>query len=381
MSENISVRQQIRDVVYPLMTMFLASRLVLLLLGSMSLQFAGVNGPRASLSSMMCRWDCKWYLDIAQNGYSTFEPGLAFGHAPGETSYGFYPLFPEVVRLIAPLFGGDVLLAGILVANLCFIAALFYVYLYVRELGLERAVGLLTVCILCILPQSIVFSAPFTESICLLLLAAAMYHARRGQYLLSGIAAALLSAARPNGILFIIFAVIWLIQSDGWRSFLSPWLAPQKFIPIVLAPLGAFVFFTYCYATTGDAFAHASSQSIGWGWTFAPPWNNLPEMFRSGMFYESSAFCSVCVALCSLLMLQYRMYAEFALCMATILLIWCGQGLVTLFRYWLILFPIWIGVARTFAPRPSGAALLCALLGMFNGIMACAWALGSSIAM
>jgi hypothetical protein len=381
MSQNPSVRHQIRDVMLPVIAMFLASRLVLLVLGSMTLQFAGIHGSDASLGPMLCRWDCKWYLNIAQNGYSPFEPGLANGHAPGETSFGFYPLFPVVVRLIMPLLGGDALLTGILVANLCFIAALFYVYLYVRELDLDRAIGLLTVCILCVLPQSIVFSAPFTESICLLLLAAAMYHARREQYLASGIAAALLSAARPNGILFIVFAVIWLIQRDGMRSFLTPWLAPQKFIPIVLAPLGAFIFFSYCYASTGDAFAHASSQSIGWGWTFAPPWDNLPEEFRSGIFFESSAFCSVCVALCSFLLLQYRMYAEFAFCIATIVLIWCGQGLVTLFRYWLVLFPIWIGVARTFAWRPSWAALLCAMLGMFNGVMACAWALGSSIAM
>ena len=100
MPQNDSVRHQIRDVVVPLMAMFLASRLVLLALASMTLQLSGAHGLNTSLAPMLCRWDCEWYLGIAQHGYSTFEPGLAYGHAPGETTFGFYPLYPLVVRLI-----------------------------------------------------------------------------------------------------------------------------------------------------------------------------------------------------------------------------------------------------------------------------------------
>ncbi|RUL61548.1 hypothetical protein EKH79_18125 [Dyella dinghuensis] len=381
MPQNDSVRHQIRDVLVPLVAMFLASRLVLLVLASMTLQLSGAHGANSSLAPMLCRWDCEWYLGIAQHGYSTYEPGLAYGHAPGETTFGFYPLYPLIVRFFTPLMGGDVLHAGILVSNLCFLAALFYVYLYVRELGLNRSVGLLTACMLCVFPQSIVFSAPLSESIFLLLMAAAMYHFRREQYLVAGIAAALLTAVRPNGILFIVFAGVLLVQQHGLRAVLAPWRMPEKFVPIVLAPLGMFLFLTYCYVATGDAFAHESTESIGWGWAFVPPWENLLEQLHSGSVLALCAAISISVALCSLLLLQYGMYAEFAFCIASILLIWCGQGVVSLFRYWMILFPIWIAVARSVAVRPMGATLLCALLGMISGVIACAWALGSIIAL
>lgn len=377
MSQNTPVRLQIRDAFFPLVAMFVASRLVLLVIGVMSLRFAGIQGQATQWGALLCRWDCEWYLGIAKNGYSPFE----IGRLPWESNFGFYPLFPLLLRVFLPLYGGNALHAGILTANLCFIAALFYVYLYVRELGLDRAVALLTTLILCVFPQSIVFSAPYTESLCLLLLAAAMYHLRREHYLIAGIAAALLSAARPNGVLFIVFAVAWLWQRDGLRALLSPWRAPQKFIPVVLAPLGAFLFFGYCFFATGDAFAHASTQLTGWGWSFALPWENLPEQLSSGGNFTLGASVSITVALCSLLLLRYEMYAEFALCAATIVLIWCGQGVVSVFRYWLVLFPVWIGVARACSLRPIGAALLCALLGMINGVMICAWALGSNVTM
>jgi len=360
----------------PLLAMFLASRAVLWVLARAALQSTDAHAHGGSWSALLCRFDCTWYLNIASNGYSPVETGPF----PWQTNFAFYPLFPLLVRLFMPVCGGDALHAGILVANLCFVAALFYVYLYVRELGFERSVALLTGLILCVFPQSIVFSAPYTESLCLLLLAAAMYYLRRERYLAAGVAAALLSATRPNAIFFILFAIVWLWQRDGARALLSPWRTPEKFIPIVLAPLGAFVFFGYCYLATGDAFAAPSAHMTGWGWSFVPPWQNLPEQLRSGGSYMFAAWVDMAMALCSLLLLRYRMYAEFAFCAATILFVCCGQGTVCVFRYWLVLFPLWIVMARAVSSRPMAAALLCALLGTINGAMVCAWALGMSVA-
>jgi hypothetical protein len=375
-SENTPVRFQIRTAILPLLAMFLASRLVLLVLARVALQLTDAHGHGGSFSALLCRFDCTWYLGIAAHGYSPVETGPF----PWQTNFAFYPLFPLLMRALMPLSGGDALHAGILVANLCFVAALVYVYLYVRELGFERNVALLTGLILCVFPQSIVFSAPYTESLCLLLLAAAMYHLRREHYLAAGIAAALLSATRPNAIFFILFAVVWLWQRHGARTLFFPWRAPERFIPIVLAPLGAFVFFGYCYVATGDAFAAPSAHMTGWAWSFVSPWENLPEQLRSGGSLMLAAWVDVAMALCSLLLLRYGMYAEFVFCAATILFVCCGQGVVCVFRYWLVLFPLWIGMARTVSLRPAGAALLCALLGTINGAMVCAWALGMSVA-
>lgn len=377
MPQNNSARALLRDAFVPLVAIFLASRAVLLFIAWLT---ATVAEPTqhidAALGSLLCRWDCFWYLDVATDGYSMAE----FEKVPGETDFAFYPLFPLLMRAVAPLYSGNALHAGIVVANACFVVALGYVYLYARELALDRRAALLAVWLICVFPQSIAFSAPFTESTFLMLLAAAMYHFRHSQYFLAGVAAALLSATRANGIFFVVFAVAWLWRHGGLRVFLAPWREPEKLVPIVLAPLGMFLFLGYCFLATGDAFAHSSTELIGWRWTFAPPWVSLPIQLDSDGTGVFATFVSFGVAACSLLLLRQKMYEEFAFCAATILLFWCGQGLVSAFRYWLVLFPVWIGVARVLATRPMWAAGAFSVLGVVNGFMVYAWTMQRIIA-
>lgn len=40
------------------------------------------------------------------------------GYSPGVMSNAFYPLWPILVRLVLPLFGGNALLAGTVLSNL-----------------------------------------------------------------------------------------------------------------------------------------------------------------------------------------------------------------------------------------------------------------------
>jgi hypothetical protein len=377
-SQQFAPGEELRAVLMPITAMFVASRVVLLLVAWIVATGIG-TAPNfdGTLAPLLCRWDCAWYLEIAQRGYSMLEGAKE----PGATDFAFYPLFPLLVRAASTLFAGDALHAAIAVASLCSVAALLYVHLYVRELGFDRNTGLLTAGMLCIFPQSIVFSAPFSEGIYLLLLAAALYHLRREQYLASGIAAALLTATRANGIFFVIFVIAWLLRRHGLKALVTPWRAPERFAPVMLAPLGFFVFLGYCFVATGDAFAHPSTEFYGWQWHFVPPWENLPVMLRMGGVPMLAAAISLVVAACSLLLLRQRLYEEFVLCAALILLIWSGQGAVSLFRYWLVLFPVWIGAARALASKPLAAAAVLALLATINVAMTCAWALGKAIAL
>ncbi|HEX6833454.1 MAG TPA: mannosyltransferase family protein, partial [Rudaea sp.] len=277
--------------------------------------------------------------------------------------------------------GGHYLSIALLFNNVCFFVALVYVYRYARLVGADRAAALLAVTLLCVLPQSIAFSAALTESLFLLLLAMAMYHLRREQFLIAGIAAALLSATRANGILFVFFALVWIVRNGGLRAFIAPWRHPELFVPVVLAPLGVFAFWAYCLVATGDAFAHPSTELYGWGWRFAAPWENLPAMMQTKGRIGEAAILSIGVFCCSFVLLRQRLYEEFAVCAALILLMWSSEGNVSVFRYMLVLFPIWIGVARVLAPRPLVCAAALAAIGMINGLMMCAWTLGNDLAL
>ena len=365
--------QDLRSAILWIAVMFFVSRAVLLLIAHVALlEFGPVPGVTDSgAASYLCRWDCDWYLNIAANGYSPVE----IGGKPGATTFTFFPLFPMLVRLVAPVFDGNYLLAALASTNMCFVVGLVYVYRYARLLGADHAAALLAVALLCILPQSLSFSAAYSESPFLLLLVVAMYYLRTRRYLIAGIAAALLSAMRPNGVFFVFFALAWVIRQVGARAFFAPWRAPELYVPIVLAPLGFFVFMAFCFVTTGDAFAHPSTEFYGWGWRFGPPWESLRVLLNHDAAQRLAAANVFGVLLCSLLLIRQRRYEEFVLCAALIVLILCGQGAAAQFRYWLVLFPVWIAVARVLAARPVLSATTFATLASINGFMTCAWAM------
>lgn len=356
-----------------ILALYLVSRLMLVVVGMMTRQTVG-DGVEEPLARMFCRWDCDWYLSIITKGYTTAS---AEG-APGMTSYAFFPVFPLLARGLAGL-GLSPLVAVVVLANLCFVAALFYVQRYARLLGASAGASLTAVALLCFVPHGFVFSAGYTESLFLLLLAAAMYHMRREHYLLAGIAAAALSGVRANGVFFLVFALALILRQFGWRTLLQPWQRPQVFVPVVLAPLGLFLFWAWCYHSTGDAFAQMSSVEQGWQWRSAAPWKNIARHLDGNATARFWVICSLVVGLLSLLLLRWRHYEEFFLVAAILCLLWSGEIPNSLLRYCIVLFPVWIALARALEPRPLALAATVGCFALINGWLMVTWTLGALV--
>jgi hypothetical protein len=359
--------------------LFALSRAVLLTIGHLA-TFTMATPELAelgdgSLMSLLCRWDCGWYLGIATEGYSIEHDTKQ----AGATNLAFYPVFPLLMEGIHRLLGIGHLAAGIMVSNLAFLGALVYVYRYSIVLGFSATTGLLSVALLCFVPQSFVFSAVYTESVFMLLLAAAMYHLRLGHFLLAGLLAAILSAVRANGIFFIFFALFWVLRTYGPGAFLKPWRQPEIFIPIVLAPLGLFCFWAYSFALAGDAFAQTSSSSHGWGWQSGFFIDNLASHLRFDDVSRFWALSSMAVFAVSLLLLRYGLWEEFGLCLLVFLLLWSSQLPNSLLRYTIVLFPIWIAFAHQLERRPIAIASVFAAMAVVNGFLMTAWTLGKLI--
>ncbi|HUD41310.1 MAG TPA: mannosyltransferase family protein [Dokdonella sp.] len=358
-----------------ILALYAVSRLALLAIGGLTVVAIDPAVYIGAGRSLLCRWDCGWYLEIVRHGYSMIGPV----EQPGQTTLAFFPVYPLLIGAVSALLGIEVLPAALLVSNLCFVAALVYVYRYAQLLGCSRPAGLFAVALICFVPQGFVFSAAYTESLFLLLLAGAMYHVRRGQFLIAGLLAAVLSGVRANGVFFVFFMLLWIVRHFGVAAFLTPWRRPQLFVPIVLAPLGLFCFWAYCFALTGDAFAQASSVAHGWGWQSDLPWINVWNHLRTGGLATFWVLCSLGAFAASLLLLRLRMYEEFGLCLAILLLLWSGQIPNSLLRYCIVLFPIAIGLARHLDGRPLTGAVLLACFALLNGFLMTAWTLGNSI--
>lgn len=358
-----------------ILVLYAVSRLALLAIGGLTVVAIDSTVYLDTGRSLLCRWDCGWYLEIVRHGYSSIGPL----EQPGQTTLAFFPVYPLLIGAVSATLGIDVLPAALLISNLCFVAALIYVYRYAQLLGCSRPVGLLAVALICFVPQGFVFSAAYTESLFLLLLVGAMYHVRCGQFLIAGLLAAALSGVRANGVFFVFFMLLWIVRNFGVTALLTPWRRPQLFVPIVLAPFGLFCFWAYCFALTGDAFAQASSVAHGWGWRSDLPWTNVLAHLRTGGLATFWVLCSLAAFAGSLLLLRLRLYEEFGLCLMILLLLWSGQIPNSLLRYCIVLFPIAIGLARHLDGRPLTSAVVFACFALLNGFLMTAWTLGNSI--
>lgn len=179
---------------------FVYSRLVLLLV-----TVAAALVARRPPLQMWQQWDSRWYLGIAEHGYHW---GLH-----GKPALAFYPLLPALLRaavwLRLPGLG-----AGIIIANVAFLAALLYLRaLFALQWG-ERAAGR-ALLIVALFPTAFFTFAPYTEAPFLLAAAATLYHARRGESLKAGIWLAIAAVTRSTAVILIVPTLVLL--EDGAR--------------------------------------------------------------------------------------------------------------------------------------------------------------------
>src|SRR5579859_2791308 len=147
---------------------------------------------RVFASFWLHAWDAGSYAQIAAQGYTL------------PASAGFWPLLPLVERLAVPLVGGNVALAGFLIANLCALAALALVRRLIAEETGDRALARWVVIVIALSPLAFFLATGYTESLFLLLAAGALYAMRCRRWLVAGVLITLATLTRAPGILLLV---------------------------------------------------------------------------------------------------------------------------------------------------------------------------------
>lgn len=183
------------------------------------------------------RYDAGWYVPIARYGYEFVEGG--------RNNLAFFPLYPMLMRYVGQALGGGIInmyMAGILISWVSFVTAVVLLYrlalMYLTEDEAERAVVFAAV-----FPFAFFFGVVYTEALFLMLTLVAFLGFRTGRWWLGGVAGALVTATRVNGIL-ILPALAWLAWTTAGRDRGKLWRAAAA-LAVVPAGIGLYSLFNY----------------------------------------------------------------------------------------------------------------------------------------
>jgi hypothetical protein len=257
--------------------------------------------PRNLIADGLIRADSGSYIFIADHGYTNPTDGSnsldSQFYIPIPDEYNsrlvaFFPLYPLLIRLTGSI-TGNIVTSGIWVSNISFLIALFYLYaLTKQEFGDEiagRAVFFIAAA-----PSAFFFSAVYTESTFLMFLAAGFYYARNKNWVLAGLAGALASATRPQGVLIAVFIFMEAIWQQGVRFVPRPWSiraqidvfkkdvmelpkAWKGILASIISTTGLLAYMGYLYFKFGDPFQFLRIQSE-WGRSVGFNW--LPTLIQ-----------------------------------------------------------------------------------------------------
>lgn len=318
-------------------------------------------------------FDGIWYTLIARYGYRIIQQAA------------FFPLYPLLMRLAAPLVGGHVTVAGLILSNGCSLAAFILLgSLIERELGAR--VARRTLLYYALFPSGLFFAALYTESLFLLLSVGAFLCMRQRRWLLCGALIALATLTRAQGALLLLPLAI-----EAWRALKPEWpalagarrlrvgltLASAAALPL-LALLGFQLYLAQQYGVS-DAMRRSAGNPE---WLRYPDWpwagivSDIATLVAGGPntptleIVKDFVFLAFWLALCALMLLRFLpalpgswvAYSWASLLQMLVLPAHIrGGGLMSAPRYVLVVFPCFALLALLGIRSPRAHRLTVAL--------------------
>jgi Gpi18-like mannosyltransferase len=229
-----------------------------------------LGGFAKRLFEPWAHWDGVWFVRIAADGYAAHE-----------SSPAFFPLYPLLMHAVAPLTGGNYVVAGVVVSTICYAGAMVLLYRLAKaELGAR--VALWSVVFISVFPTALVFQAVYSESLFLLLALACFAAARRGHWLLAGVMGLLATLTRSSGLVLLLpLAFMWWEQrravplrlpgGPAGRRVSARRPATATLACLLLVPAGLALYMAYLWREFGDPLLFGVVQG-DWGRGLAAPW-------------------------------------------------------------------------------------------------------------
>lgn len=312
-----------------------------------------VADPNSPFLSMWAKWDSQWYVQIARNGY-TFQP-------LGQSNVAFFPVYPLLMRLFAPALGGNFVFAGFLISTSAFFLALIVLYQLAQLEINDRDAARRTIYYLAFFPTAFFFHAVYTESLFLLLALSTTYFARKQQWAIAA-ACGLLAAATRNMGIVLWGLVMWeWLRHNGWRItqihrmqiWRNLWLAIKghwsELILIAAIPVGLLLYIFFLKVNFERPFAFVEAQAA-WGRQNIGPLAVLYKeiiylpnfkMNMGGVLHIFNLLVTLSV-LATVPFIWRKLGEGYALYVLIFVLVPISSALMSVIRYVLTLFPVFI---------------------------------------
>ena len=172
---------------------------------------------------------------------------------------------PLLLRYVGVLFGGDLVVTGIVISLACYGGAVWLLQRLMRaEFG--DSVAARAMVYLSLGPLSFFFQAVYTESLFLLLSLACFVCAREGRWRLAGLTGLLATLTRSTGVLLLVPMAVIYYEQRGWRLRRTD----TQIANLLMIPEGLLVWMTYLSLAFGKPLLFAGAQAQ-WQRGFAAP--------------------------------------------------------------------------------------------------------------
>jgi len=329
------------------------------------------------VSTLLGKWDGRWFVDVARHGYDTTLTRRGDGSLVN-TNIVFFPVYPYAIKALA-VTGLSELWSGIVIAGLAGLAAAWGIYA-VGALVYDARVGVALAVLWGVLPHAIVESMVYSEALFTALAAWCLYALLRRQWLAAGALGLAAGATRAAaGVLVAVVMVAALLALVRRRDGSRPLAA------LVLAPLGLVGYLAWV--------AHALDRVNGWFYMQDKGWhlgfdgghstiNTFHRVLVGPMkleLYEVSAVLVASVVLLVLLAYLRPPWPLLAYAAGLVALTLGGEGYYhSKSRFLLpafpLLLPLAIGLGRT-RLRTSGLvlAVLALASAWYGGYLLLQW--------
>lgn len=365
MNKHTQIAEWFKRYSFPILA-FLLSRAGLLVLAWLSLVVLPMRigdglwrvFPQNLFLDGWSRWDSGWYVNIALHGYSDEIFNVYRNTA-------FCPLYPLLIKGLTYLVG-NAYIAGMLISNVSLLAACMVFYKMISE-RFDLDIAQKSLLLLLLNPFSFFFSAVYTESLFLLLVVLAFYFGSRKKWLLAALFTAAASATREVGILTVIPLLYLYFESIEfkWRRIRA------DIIWFGLSAVGIGGFMLFQAIQFGDPFLFIKSHNAP-GWRDGVSLFSALDVLRTSFTWnalKTGAFPAVylfhiltfLVGFGMLIVSRRKIHpAWWIWAMITILislLAWVSVG-----RFLIVIFPLYIGTALLFKGKRFDAVLYISVL-------------------